>query len=162
MLIPFLSKAQQLNNYKASNGVTYRINDTIKLGKGSKPDGSFLYVEDRGPGGIGLPGPGRGGSHSLPKEFTNGGVILKSIRKVPVNGVDKYLFMVNPGGLFRYSMFIDDAIAACEVKPCAVADDKPASVSSVADELLKLKKLLDAGAITQAEYDKQKKKLLGE
>ena len=42
----------------------------------------------------------------------------------------------------------NDAIAACEVKPCAVADDKPASVSSVADELLKLKKLLDAGAIT--------------
>ena len=32
--------------------------------------------------------------------------------------------------------------------------------TSVADELLKLKSLLDAGAITQAEFDAQKAKLL--
>lgn len=160
MLIPFFSQAQ-ITEYKAANGVTYHVNDTVKLGKGSKPDGSFLYVEDRGPGSLGLPGPGRGGSHSLTKQFTNGGVILKSIRKVPVNGVDKYLFMVSTGGLFRFSMFVDDAIAACEVKPCAVADS-PKPVASVADEIKKLKGLLDAGAITQAEYDSQKKKLLNQ
>ncbi|MBR6458968.1 MAG: SHOCT domain-containing protein [Actinomycetaceae bacterium] len=32
---------------------------------------------------------------------------------------------------------------------------------SVADELLKLKQLLDAGALTQQEFDQQKAKLLG-
>ena len=36
----------------------------------------------------------------------------------------------------------------------------PATPSSAADELLKLKSLLDAGVITQAEFDDQKKKLL--
>jgi len=32
---------------------------------------------------------------------------------------------------------------------------------SVADEIKKFKELLDAGAITQEEYDAEKKKLLG-
>ena len=164
-LIPFLTKAQ-IKEYKATNGVTYHINDTVRLGKGSKADGSFLYLEDRG---LGLPVPpaapggrSRGGAHTLPKDYANAGVIIKSIKIVPVNGIDKYLFMVNPGGLIRYAMFIDDAIAACEVKPCANTDATPKSVASVADEIKKLKALLDNGAITQAEYDSQKKKLLGE
>ena len=166
-LIPFLTHAQ-IKEYKATNGITYHINDTVRLGTGSKPDGSFLYLEDRG---LGLPvppaGPGgrsRGGSHTLPKDYANAGVIIKSIKVVPVNGINKYLFMVNPGGLIRYSMYIDDAIAACEVKPCATPDAPNASkpVPSVADEIQKLKQLLDSGALTQAEYDSQKKKLLNQ
>jgi len=165
-LVPFLTKAQ-IKEYKATNGVTYHLNDTVRLGKGSKADGSFLYVEDRG---LSLPRPGPagnsrgGGGRGLTKDFANAAVIVKSIRTVPVNGVDKYLFMVNPGGLFRYSMFIDDAIAACEVKPCATPDTPNTSrpVPSVADEIKKLKQLLDSGALTQAEYDSQKKKLLNQ
>ncbi|MBD2705507.1 SHOCT domain-containing protein [Spirosoma sp. BT702] len=39
-------------------------------------------------------------------------------------------------------------------------ESKPATTASVADELLKLKQLLDAGAITKDEYESQKKKLL--
>ena len=37
----------------------------------------------------------------------------------------------------------------------------PAPPVSVADELLKFKQLLDMGAISQSEFDAQKKKLLG-
>lgn len=163
LLIPFLTKAQ-IKEYKATNGVTYHVNDTVRLGKGSKPDGSFLYVEDKGlalPTPTGPGGASRGGGRSLTKDYANAGVIIKSIKTVPVNGIDKYLFMVNPGGLFRYSMFIDDAIAACEVKPCTVTDT-PKPVASVADEIKKLKQLLDSGGLTQAEYDSQKKKLLNQ
>lgn len=36
-----------------------------------------------------------------------------------------------------------------------------APASSVADEILKFKQLLDMGAITQEEFDKKKKELLG-
>lgn len=167
LLVPFLANAQ-IKEYKASNGITYHLNDTVRLGKGSKADGSFLYVEDQG---LALPAPGPGpggaarrGGRGLPKDFANAGVIVKTIRTVQVNGIDKYLFMVNPGGLFRYSMYIDDAIAACEVKPCSATDTAVPSrpVPSVADEIKKLKALLDAGAINQAEYDSQKKKLLNQ
>jgi hypothetical protein len=161
---PMLCFSQDIKLYKATNGVTYHLNDTVRLGIGSAADGSFRYVEDRGlalpaPPGQGL-GPNRAPmGHGLPKAYANGGVILKSIRVTRLNGVSKYIFMVNTGSLFRYSLSIDDAISACEVKPC-IQNIVP-QVNSVADEILKLKKLLDEGAITQAEYDAQKKKLLG-
>jgi hypothetical protein len=161
LLIPVLTKAQgffggtSVTEYKASNGVTYHIGDTVKLGRGTKPDGSFLYLEDHGL----IPNPGS--TRTLPKEFANAGAVLKSIRKIKVNGIDKYMFGVNPGGPMRYTVFIDDAIEACEVKPCATTDStKP--IASVADEIKKLKGLLDSGAITKAEYDAQKKKLLNQ
>lgn len=161
LFTPFLTKAQGLfggtsvNEYKASNGVTYHINDTLRLGHGTKADGSFLYFEDHGL----IPNPRS--ARNLPKEFANAGAVIKSIRKTKVNGIDKYMFGVNPGGPMRYTVFVDDAIDACEVKPCKTTDVVPASAGSVADEIKKLKALLDSGAITQKEYDAQKKKLLG-
>ncbi len=161
LFIPFLSKAQGLfggtsvTEYKASNGITYHLGDTVRLGRGTKPDGSFLYLEDHGI----IPNPRS--TRTLPKEFANAAAVVKSIRKMKVNGIDKYMFSVNPGGPLRYTVFIDDAIEACEVKPCKTPDSaKPATAGSVADEIKKLKGLLDSGAITKEEYDAQKKKLL--
>ena len=146
-------KAQ--TEYKASNGITYHIGDTVCLGRGTKPDGSFLYLEDHGI----IPNPRS--VRNLPKEFANVGAVIKSMRKMTINGVDKYMFSINPGGPIRYQVFIEDAIAACEVKPCASTENtKP--VASVADEIKKLKELYDSGAITKAEYDTQKKKLLNQ
>jgi hypothetical protein len=160
LFAPLLSFSQDITSYKASNGVTYKLNDTVRLGKGSNANGSFAFIEDYGPGPTLPVDPNRAPSgRSLPKQFTNTFVVLRAIRKTTVNGADKYIFMVNPGGLFRYTLYIDDAITACEVKPCA-ADN--AKLGSVADEIKKLKALLDQGAITKAEYDAQKKKLLGE
>jgi len=153
LLAPFLSIAQKITEYKAANGITYHVNDTVKLGKGSGEDGSFLYLEDRG-----LPAPGH--SHNLPKQFANGGAVIKSIKKDFRSKIDKYSFVVDAGGIFNFSLFIDDAILACEVLPCAQQGTK--QPASVADELLKLKKLLDSGALTQAEFDAQKKKLLNQ
>ncbi|GAA4102231.1 SHOCT domain-containing protein [Mucilaginibacter panaciglaebae] len=164
LLMPFLSRAQ-VKEYKASNGVTYHVGDTLRLGLGSKADGSFLYVEDKGLlGRVGPFGnmPGRSQPvRSLSKDYANVGAVIKSINKTSVNGVQKYTFSVNPGGPMRYNVYVDDAIAACEVKPCK-SDSPAAATGSVADEIKKLKALMDSGAITKSEYETQKKKLLGD
>ena len=49
---------------------------------------------------------------------------------------------------------------AAPVAP-APAPAAPTSVSEAADDLMKLKELLDAGILTQEEFDAKKKQLLG-
>jgi len=90
-------------------------------------------------------------------------VTIKKIKLDIINGAPKITFTVGSGTLTNFTVIIDDAIQACEVLPCT-ANTNPAATQTVdvADELIKLKKLLDNGSITQAEYDAQKKKLLGE
>lgn len=45
-------------------------------------------------------------------------------------------------------------------KPAETENQKPAAVVSTTDELIKLKSLLDSGALTQEEFDQQKKRIL--
>ena len=53
------------------------------------------------------------------------------------------------------------APAAPAAAPAPAPAAAPASVSEAADDLLKLKELLDAGILTQEEFDAKKKQLLG-
>jgi hypothetical protein len=93
--------------------------------------------------------------------MTNNGYVIKKITNVDqMTGGTKVAITIKTGGLPTCDIWIEDAIAACEVQPCA--NQKGGTTVSVADELIKLKKLLDEGAITKSEYDTQKKKLLGE
>ena len=78
-----------------------------------------------------------------------------------IRGVAKVYFTVGGGNLTNYTLYIDDAIQTCEVLPCAALDDHQ-PVADKFDQLKKLKDLLDSGAITKAEYDVEKKKLLGQ
>ncbi len=53
---------------------------------------------------------------------------------------------------------IEDAIPSCEIADCKT---KPAKMSEDnLDKLKKLKALLDSGALTVAEYETEKKKIL--
>jgi len=162
LLIPVLSRAQKITQYKAINGVTYHVKDSVMLNQGSAKDSTFVNVQQTG---FIL-----GGNHNLPGYYLHTNVQIKSIKLETERGVDKYIFVINEGGLFSYSLYIDDAISACEVSPCTVTSfvkqqmgnivKQPAG--SVADEIKKLKDLLDSGALTQAEFDAQKKKLLNQ
>ena len=77
-----------------------------------------------------------------------------------------YYPIINVGAI-RYEVDIENAISVGEiVVPDEFKPKKEGPVVvvkqevSVADEIAKLKKLLDDGVLTQAEFDAQKKKLL--
>jgi hypothetical protein len=160
LLLPLAALPQKLKEYHASNGQTYHPGDTIRLGLGTMPNGDFKYIQINqllpGP-----PDPRRSNGMAARKDMSNNGYVIKKIENLgQMTGGSKVAITIKTGGLPTCKIWIEDAIAACEVQPCA--NQKGTANPSVADELIKLKKLLDEGAITKAEYDAQKKKLLGE
>lgn len=142
------------NEYKASNGVTYHVKDTVKLGRGSNPNGSFNYLQLGG-----WSAALSGGYSNIGKGYANTAVVIKSIKKNKVKGVEAIYFVVGGGNISNYMLQIEAAIQTCEVIPCA-SNDTPVAAEDNLDKLKKLKALLDAGAINQDEYDTQKKKIL--
>ncbi|MFD0749400.1 SHOCT domain-containing protein [Mucilaginibacter calamicampi] len=159
-LLPFISFAQ--SEYKASNGKTYRIGDTVKVALGSMPDGNFKYITASQPAF--LPPRRSGNDLSARKDFAHSNAVIKKIKTGSrfTDSGNKIILVVKGNGLVNFDVWIEEAIAACEVTPCATTTNTASTpATGVADELLKLKKLLDAGALTQAEFNAQKKKLLG-
>ncbi len=163
--LPIIGLSQDITSYQAANGKTYKVGDTVKVALGSMPDGNFKYIQASPL--IPTP-PSRNNNNSLSarKDFANAITVIRKIKKTAnLSGAEKTVFNVKVRGPITYDIWIEEAIAACEVTPCA-DNSKVAPVNtgqgSVADELLKLKKLLDAGALTQAEFDAQKKRLLAQ
>lgn len=159
--MPSLLLAQNLKEYKAANGRTYHVGDTLKIGMGSTSDGNFKYIQVTPPPFF-PPRPNGNGMNAR-KDFSMSTAVMRKIKTASqLTGSDKVVFTVKAGGIGTYDVWIAEAIAACEVTPCAGSTSTGTTGGSVADEILKLKKLLDSGAITQAEFNAQKKKLLGE
>jgi hypothetical protein len=119
LLTPLLTKAQDLREYTANNGVVYHLNDTVRLGYGSGPNGAFQYILEKG--GAGNPYNIKRGKNKRSE------VIIRFIKKGPRNGTDSYFFIVDGGVNYRFLLYIDEAIAACEVTPCSSTpgDKKP-------------------------------------
>ena len=162
----FKVSAQKLTEYRAINGITYHIGDTVRLGRGSSPNGTFLYLQMGGWGAAFVYDANAGPNQlNIGRAYANTGVIIKKIKTGNIKGIVKYYFTVGGGNVTNYTLTIDDAIQACEVVPCASQAATTTVIQQSDDNLDKLKKLkalLDSGAITQSEYDAQKKKLLGE
>ncbi len=161
-LTPFVGFSQDMDTYTASNGKTYKIGDTVKVALGSMPDGNFKYVQVSPP----LLAPPTRNSNSLSarRDFANTTTIIRKIkRSAQLSGSEKIVFNVKVRGLVTYDIWIEEAISACEVTPCATKTNPVnTGTGSVADELIKLKKLLDDKAITTEEFNAQKKKLLSQ
>jgi len=143
----------QINGYSIAEG------DTLHFGRGTMPSGNFKYIAQ--------PVNVFAGSAemSLHRSFSGRTLIVKDLRESKSKRMgQKVLAVVNPGG-FNYAVELEDAIATGEIvainsRRMGQASATVASAGSVADELIKLKQLLDAGAISQDEYNTQKKKIL--
>lgn len=153
-------------------GLKYAVGQRLKLGTGTAITGGFKYItisRNSLYNSTSILGDGLHGKYSG---------LIATIKRIEKYGNIKrgysYYLIVGVGELINYEIDIDNAIKYGEItvppgyehlmtdrpKPTTTIINNNAPPISVADELLKLKKLLKDSIITQAEFDTQKKKLL--
>lgn len=150
-------KIQKLDEYKASNGITYKIGDEIKLGRGSNDNGSFVYVT------MGGWAAANGDVSGLPPANAGLLVTVKKIRKFDYKHQKGVYFTVGGGNITNYNLDIESAIQTCEIQDCKednVAKSDSKDGSDMFEQLKKLKELHDTGILTKEEYEKEKKEIL--
>lgn len=154
------------------SGFKITVGQDINLGTGSTPDGDFKFIRRNSTGFGTIMTMTNSNSYnksqfSLPRNMAGhkGKVV-----KIVVRGNEKIGQTFEPlitFGSGRYEIDVDNAIISGEIivpeefrpKPKAAVIELKQNVS-IADEIIKLKKLFDDGILTKEEYDIQKKKLL--
>lgn len=147
----------------------------IKLGKGSKDNGDFRHIEVSSTSMMRQVNTTNNGfsssrvntqeANALSNEYNNleGKIIRFDKRGTKKTGF-KYMPILGIGLPQRYQVDIDNAIQAGEVLVDGYKLEKKeytqTSDFSIADELKKLKDLMDQGILTEEEFNLQKEKLL--
>ena len=119
----FAVQAQKnLGEYKASNGITYKKGDTIKLGHGSMPNGDFKYVEIGGWASVGEYDQKKTSDHNnLNKKYSGLSVVVKKVQSQKWKDTEKVSFIVSGENITNYYLHIEDAIQSCEIADCKKA-----------------------------------------
>jgi hypothetical protein len=179
LLTPLLSLAQNERLPRYENDTLYTISgftvtkdQKLKIGTGAMPDGDFKYIRTSSTSLFQYrSNNGYQGLANQANAFSRGnsGLEFKVIR-IDKRGTKKNGFVYYPvinSGMVRYEIDLENAIASGEIDVPDQYKPKPKETAvvvkqeiSVADELVKLKKLYDDGILTKEEYESQKKKLL--
>ena len=153
-----------------SNDSVIQEGSVLKAGRGSLPNGNFKYCHSSKSSFMAIASASNGDPEAgiIPMSRNYGGHLI-TVKAVHKEGNKKrgyrYVLKVGVGNIVNYEVELEDAIATSEIigpnvsAPAAVASPSATS-GSAADELKKLKDLFDSGALTQAEYDSAKKKIL--
>ncbi|TDN80361.1 putative oligomerization/nucleic acid binding protein [Salegentibacter sp. 24] len=156
-------RVQKLDEYTASNGITYEVGDEIKLGRGSDTDGRFVYVNMAG-WGAALTATNNAKYNAEQNRLgsTNSGLIVtvKKIKEYNKKRFKGVIFTVGGGNITNYTLDIENAIATCEIDDCSEENETAPSSTDKYDQLAKLKELFDSGVLTEEEFESEKKKIL--
>ena len=112
--------AQNATRYKAANGITYKVGDTVKLGNGSGEDGSFSCMYLGGwAAALGYDQNGAAHQFKLDSAYANVPLVIKKIDWEYIKGgtAKRYYFVVSDGGTNDYNLYIDAAVKTHEVSP---------------------------------------------
>lgn len=155
LTVSFIS-AQGLTEYTASNNVTYQIGDTIKLGRGSAPNGDFIYCQIGDTYAVMAALGGSAGriDQGLPRNLSGTNMVIKKIKETKFKGAKLISFNVAGGNFVQYKILVEDALATGELKSNGYTSDEALSA------LKKAKDKLDLGLIKPEQYDSIKSKLL--
>ncbi|MBO0953017.1 SHOCT domain-containing protein [Fibrella forsythiae] len=133
--------------------------DTLQLGRGARPDKTFVHAYAR-PQGT----KGRAKAGLLAAGYSGKEVIVDELTIAPNQAGESILYGLFAAGGQSYQLAIEPAIKAGELLPPVryrpSAQASPALPVVAARELARLKAQLAAGTISEAEFEAQKKKLL--
>ena len=135
----------------------------LKTGLGTMPDGSFKYITTSPGSFVALMGATSAnpsaGITPLGSSYSGHTLEAKKYKRLGSKKRGfKYYLVAGGGNIVNYWVDIESALKTGEIVSNSPNINKAAN-ASVADEIKKLKELLDSGAITEEEYNNQKKKL---
>ncbi|KZS41870.1 hypothetical protein AWE51_00040 [Aquimarina aggregata] len=147
-------KVQKLTEYKASNNVTYKVGDRIKMGQGSSADGNFVYLK--------MAGWMAGSPDAVPigSAYASMELKIKKIKRYNQKMFKGVYFTIGGGNLVNYNLDIENAISTCEVENCTKKTEAKVVTEDKYDQLKKIKKLFDDGILSENEYNTEKTKIL--
>jgi Short C-terminal domain len=152
--------------YTAS-GFKVIVGQKLRLGIGSMPDGDFKYVRTSASSLFAVMNTSNNNAYANQANAASRSCshLEYEVIRIDQRGNKRRGFFYYPilKGGFRYEVDIDNAIASGEIDVPEEFRPKQKEVKqniSVADELMKLKKLRDDSILTEEEYQSQKKKLL--
>jgi len=151
-LVSLISYSQRVDEYTADNGITYKEGDTIKLGRGSGLQGTFVHLQ--------MGGWMAGSQTQIGANYANLAVEIKKIFTRKLKGTEKTYFVVGGGNITNYNLMIDEAIQTCEVVPCDSKETASGNEVSKYELLAQIKTLYDDGVLTAEEFEIEKAKIL--
>ncbi len=161
----FIPKIENDSLY-TSSGMVLGMGQKIKIGLGTMPDGDFKFVRINSASifhntEISNYNSGYNANNANSMNRRNSGREFTVIR-LEKRGDDAhgYTYYVVLGGTPRHEIDIENAIASGELAVPAKYRMVPLTEVSIADELIKFKKLLDSGVLTRQEFEIQKQKIL--
>jgi hypothetical protein len=117
LLLSFSTMAQdKLESYKSLNGFVFQPGDSITMGAGSNPDGSFNFIYQAVPVLPFLDINLQESRKNMKIDGSAAGWIgtITSIKKVG----SKVLFLINFGAPANYIVEVDPAVKECELAAC--------------------------------------------
>ena len=112
------ANAQNVNQYKAANGINYKVGDTVKLGTGSADNGAFSCMFLSGwNAAIGYDQNGASSQFNISAAYANKQLVIQKIDWENVNGKKRYFFVLGDDGTSDYNLYIDAAVKNHEVIP---------------------------------------------
>lgn len=152
------------------SGYKIIVGQDLKIGSGSTPNGSFKYIRSNTSSLFAYTSQttnNADNANNLPRDMSGMSLKVKRIEKRGSKKMGYVYYPILKKSLLAYECDIRNAIISNEIE---VPDEfkpkeKPVviiSKISAADEILKYKKLMDAGVLTKEEFETKKKKLLEE
>ena len=97
--------------YTASNEITYHVGDTITLGMGSNPDGSFKYVQMSGAKALLMYDQNSSTSLNAPRDLAGLRFVIKKIKVVKYMGNRIPMFYLER----NFALTVENAIKSGEL-----------------------------------------------